>query len=170
LDKEDGKQKLAFLIILLLTGAGALAWVYWPREKRANTPEQLAEQALAGDNPIVQQRAATQLSGYRHAEAAPPLRQVLKEARHPDVRAAAAQGLGDVQDFQSVPELLRLCDDPSPLVRGRAGAAVTNIIGMDFFFNANDPPEKRKAVIESMRRAYEQMRRFPPPEYRNQMR
>jgi HEAT repeat protein len=130
LDKEAGTQKLAFLIILLLTGAGALAWAYWPESPRAK-PEELAQQALSGDNPIVQQRAATQLSGYRHAEAAPPLRQVLKEARHPDVRAAAAQALGDVQDFQSVPELLRLCDDPSPLVRGRAGSAVTNIIGMD---------------------------------------
>jgi HEAT repeat protein len=169
LDKEAGTQKLAFLIILLLTGAGALAWVYWPRSGRAQTPEQLAQQALSGDNPVVQQRAASQLSSYRHAQAAPPLRQVLKEARHPDVRAAAAQGLGDVQDFQSVPELLRLCDDPSLLVRGRAGAAVTNIIGMDFFFQADDPPEKRKAVIDSMRRAYEQMRRYPPPEYRSQM-
>jgi hypothetical protein len=167
LDKEAGTQKLAFLIILLLTGAGALAWVYWPRPERAKTPEQLAEQALTGDNPIAQQLAAAQLSNHRDA-ATPQLRQVLKEARHPDVRAAAAQGLGDVQDFQSVPELLRLCDDPSPLVRGRAGAAVTNIIGMDFFFKADDPPEQRKAAIEAMRRAYEQMRRQPPPQYRNQ--
>jgi HEAT repeat protein len=168
LDKEAGTQKLAFLIILLLTGAGALAWVYWPRSDRAKTPEQLAEQALSGDNPLVQQMAAAQLSNHRQA-AAPQLRQVLKQASNPDVRAAAAQGLGDVQDFQSVPELLRLCEDPSPLVRGRAGAAVTNIIGMDFFFKADDPPEKRKAVIESMRRAYDQMRRYPPPEFRSQV-
>jgi HEAT repeat protein len=169
LDKEAGTQKLAFLIILLLTGAGALAWVYWPRSQSAKTPEQLAQQALTGDNPIAQQLAAAQLSNHRQA-AAPQLRQVLKQASNPDVRAAAAQGLGDVQDFQSVPELLRLCDDPSPLVRGRAGAAVTNIIGMDFFFKADDPPEKRKAIVESMRRAYDQMRRYPPPEYRSPVR
>jgi HEAT repeat protein len=162
LDQEDGKQKLAFLIILLLTGAGALAWVYWPRSERAATPEQLVEQALTGDTPLIQQQAATALVAHQHATA-PQLRQVLKEARHPDVRAAAAQGLGDVQDFQSVPELLRLCDDPAPLVRGRAGAAVTSIIGMDFFFKAEDPPDQRKAAIESMRRAYEQMRRSLPP-------
>jgi HEAT repeat protein len=169
LDKEEGKRNLAFLIILLLTGAGALAWVYWPRSQSAKTPEQLAQQALTGDNPIAQQLAAAQLSNHRQA-AAPQLRQVLKQASNPDVRAAAAQGLGDVQDFQSVPELLRLCDDPSPLVRGRAGAAVTNIIGMDFFFKADDPPEKRKAIVESMRRAYDQMRRYPPPEYRSPVR
>ena len=166
MDQEDGKQKLAFLIILLLFGAGALAWVYWPRSPRASTPEQLAEQALSGDNPVIQQQAAATLAHPQFA-AVPQLRQVLKEARHPDVRAAAAQGLGDVQDFQSVPELLRLCDDPSPLVRGRAGAAVTNIIGMDFFFKAEDPPKERAAAIESMRRAYDQMRRSPPPQYRN---
>ena len=166
LDKEEGQQKLPFLIILLLTAAGALAWVYWPEPSRA-TPEQLVEQALSGDNPVAQSMATMQLAEPQH-NAAPQLRQVLREASHPDVRAAAAQGLGDVQDFQSVPELLRLCDDPSPLVRGRAGAAVTNIIGMDFFFKADDPPKQRKAVIEAMQRAYEQMRRQPPPKYRSQ--
>ena len=108
--------------VLLLTAAGALAWVYWPEPSRA-TPDQLVEQALGGDNPVAQSTATMQLAEPQH-NAAPQLRQVLREASHPDVRAAAAQGLGDVQDFQSVPELLRLCDDPSPLVRGRAGAAV----------------------------------------------
>jgi hypothetical protein len=39
---------------------------------------------------------------------------------------------------------------------------------MDFFFKADDPPELRKAAIESMRREYDQMRRSPPPKYRNQ--
>jgi hypothetical protein len=34
---------------------------------------------------------------------------------------------------------------------------------MDFFFKAEDPPDQRKAAIESMRRAYEQMRRSLPP-------
>ena len=165
LDQEDGKQKLAFLIILILIGAGALAWVYWPRSQRAATPEQLAQQALSGDNPLVQTRATAQLSTQG---AAPQLRQVITQARNPEVRATAAQALGDLEDFQSVPELLRLCDDSSALVRGRAGAAVTNIIGMDFFFQADDPPDQRKAAIESMRRAYEQMRRSLPPKYRNQ--
>ena len=164
MDQEDGKQKLAFLIILLLTGAGALAWVYWPRSNRAATPEQLAEQALNGENLTVQTRAAAQLSTQG---AAPQLRQIIAQTRNSEVRATAAQALGDLADFQSVPELLRLCDDPSPLVRGRAGAAVTNIIGMDFFFKADDPPEQRKAAIESMRRAYEQMRRSLPPGYRS---
>lgn len=165
MDQEDGKQKLAFLIILLLTGAGALAWVYWPRSHRASTPEQLAEQALSGENPIAQTRAAAQLSTQG---AAPQLREVIARTRNPEVRATAAQALGDLEDFQSVPELLRLCDDPSPLVRGRAGAAVTNIIGMDFFFKADDPPKERATAIESMRRAYDQMRRSTPPKYRSQ--
>ena len=164
MDQEDGQQKLAFLFILILTGAGALAWVYWPRSTRAlDTPEELAAQALTGDNAIVQTRAAAQLSTQG---ATPQLRVVMAQTRDPEVRATAAQALGDLEDFQSVPELLRLCDDPSALVRGRAGSALTNILGMDFFFKADDPPKQRAAAIESMRRAYDQMRRSPPPKYR----
>ena len=67
----------------------------------------------------------------------------MSQSRDPDVRATAAQALGDMQDFVSVPELLRLCDDPSPLVRGRAGAAVCNILGADFPFQADMPAAER---------------------------
>jgi HEAT repeat protein len=165
LDQEAGNQKLGLLFILILIGAGTIAWVYWPRSRHASTPDQLAEQALFAENQIAQTRAATQLTAQG---AAPQLRQVLSQSRDTEVRATAAQALGDLEDFTSVPELLRLCDDPSPLVRGRAAAAVTNIIGMDFFFQADDPPPKRAAAIASMRKAYETMRRSPPPKYRSQ--
>jgi hypothetical protein len=165
--KETGNQKLAFLLTLCLLGAAVLAWVYWPRSSHATTPEELAEQALSGNDQAVQSRAALQLTRFDRREAAPPLRQVLREARHAEVRAAAIQGLGEVADFESVPELLRLCNDPSPLVRGRAGAALCEILGADFPFEADLPAAQRAEVIDAMRRMYDQMRRHPPPKYRS---
>jgi HEAT repeat protein len=165
LDKEAGKQKLAFLAILALSAGSALGWIYWPRSQRAATPEQLVEQALNAEHPFHRTQAAAQLSNQG---AAPQLRYVLSKTREPELRATTAQALGDLEDFQSVPELLRMCEDPSPLVRGRSGAAVTKIIGMDFLFQSDDPPDQRSKAVASMRRAYEQMRRNPPPKYQTQ--
>ena len=165
--KEPGNQKLAVLLILCALGAGGVAWVYWPRSSQATTPEELAEQALSGTDQVAQSQAVLQLRRFDRREAAPPLRQVLKEARHPEVRAAAVQGLGEVADFESVPELLRLCNDPSPLVRGRAGAALCEILGADFPFKAEATPAERAETIDAMRRMYDQMRRHPPPKYRS---
>jgi HEAT repeat protein len=165
LEKEEGKQQLAFFLAICLAGAAACAWVYWPRAAQRATPEQLAQQALSAENPIAQARATTQL-GKRGA--APQLREVMAQTSDPEVRATAAQALGDLADFQSVPELLRLCDDASPLVRGRAGAALCSILGADFPFQADLPPDQRARVTDAMRKMYEQMRRSPPPEYRSQ--
>jgi HEAT repeat protein len=147
-------------------GAGALAWVYWPRTKAAPTAQELAQQALSASSVQVQTQAAIQLGTQG---AMTQLREVVAEARDPEVRAAAVQGLGDLQDFQSVPELLALCNDSSALVRGRAGAALSNILGADFGFEADAPAERRTATIEAMRKMYEQMRRNPPPKYRSRM-
>ncbi len=159
MDQEDGTRKLAFLIILMIAGACALGWVYWPRAPRALSAEQLVDEALRAESQIAQSRATAQLSNQR---ATRELRQVMAQAKDAEVRATAAQALGDLEDFDSVPDLLRLCDDPSALVRGRAASAVTSIIGMDFFFQADDAPAKRAAAIVSMRKAYDRMRQRSP--------
>jgi HEAT repeat protein len=163
LAREAGNQKLA-LLFLVLIAAGALAWMYWPKPRQGATADELAEQALSGENGTAQVRATVQLGSQRFA---PQLREVMTQTRDPEVRATAAQALGNIQDFASVPELLRLCDDPSPLVRGRAGAAVCSILGADFPFHAEMSASERSKVIEAMRKMYEQMRRHPPDQYRS---
>lgn len=79
------------------------------------------------------------------------LRTMLREGKTPQERAAGAAGLGDRRDAESTPMLLDAMQDQSALVRGRAGVAVKKILGADFFFRAEDPPEKRHEVIQRYR-------------------
>ncbi len=89
------------------------------------------------------------------------LRQLVKGGGDPEVRATAAQGLGWAMDWESVPDLLKMCDDPSPLVRGRAGAALQLILGADYHFRANDDSQTRKKAIEGMKQVYQQAKGPP---------
>lgn len=120
--------------------------------------EELANRALNGATPEEQQRAALDL-GRVGAAALEPLRRVLAESKTPEVRAAAIEGLLDLQDYTSVPIFLSLLDDPSPLVRGRAGVAVTQLLGRNFQYVAEDPPAKRSEAIQKMKRAYRESNR-----------
>ena len=52
----------------------------------------------------------------------------------PEVRAAAADQLGHLRDFDAMPLLLAAMDDEDVEVRGRAGTAVGKILGVDFYF------------------------------------
>jgi hypothetical protein len=165
LAQEIGNQKLALLFLVILLGAAALTWVYRPKARHTATADELARQALSGENEIIQVQATVQLGSHGFT---PQLREVMAQSREPDVRATAVQALGDLQDFSSVPHLLQLCDDQSPLVRGRAGAALCSILGADFPFHSEMSAAERRPVIEAMRNMYQQMRRHPPDKYRSQ--
>jgi len=86
------------------------------------------------------------------AERPPPeLRIELQESNSPVKRAQAAARLGAIRDLESMPVLLDALEDPSPVVRGRAGASIVAILHADFYFRANDPPEKRRKAIKKIR-------------------
>jgi hypothetical protein len=55
-------------------------------------------------------------------------------------------------------ELLGAMGDADPRVRARAGVAVQKILHADFFFRADDPPEKRRAAIARIRAHWESWR------------
>ncbi|MHC4181242.1 MAG: HEAT repeat domain-containing protein, partial [Planctomycetota bacterium] len=80
-------------------------------------------------------------------ESATELRDCLNKEGSWQARAEAAAKLGEMGDEESMPALLRAMEDPNPAVRGRAAAAVRKIMKADYFFRANDPPERRKQVI-----------------------
>jgi len=82
--------------------------------------------------------------------------------RRPEERAQAIFRLAKSNDWSSVETLIDQLDDPSPLIRGRAAAAVRHILGTDFYFRAEDPPPKRKTAIDGIRR-YWQSRKDNPP-------
>jgi HEAT repeat protein len=154
----DG-QKLAALLFVLLIGIGLVAWVYWPKKETKVPPEELVQEALNGDAPPhVRQQAVYQLTAQREV---PELRRVLKEGRTPDLKVAAVQGLARAQDIESGPRMFDLLNDPDPMVRGQAGAALTAMLGEEYFYSAEDPPQKRRAIEATMRKRFEQLKTHP---------
>ena len=55
-----------------------------------------------------------------------------------------------------MPTLIELLDHHDPLDRGRAGAAITKIIGADMGYRANMPEAERKKMIEAIKFTYQQ--------------
>ena len=85
----------------------------------------------------------------------PELRTLLAEGTTPEERAQGAAGLGERGDKDSIPLLFAAMEDDSVLVRARAGIAVKKILGSDFFFNPEDPPEKRGESLEKYKALWE---------------
>lgn len=77
-------------------------------------------------------------------------------------RAQAIYLIAKAKDWDSVETLIAQLDDPSPLVRGRAAAAIRLILGTDFEYRAEDDQNKRTASIDGIRR-YWQSRKSNPP-------
>jgi hypothetical protein len=92
---------------------------------------------------------------HARQKSAAELRRELAEGQAPDVRAAAADALGAMKDLESMPLLLDAMEDPDARVRGRAGAAVRRILGADFFFRAEDPPDRREETLGRIRDHWE---------------
>jgi HEAT repeat protein len=150
------KKLLVVAALLVAVVAGSYWYVYGRSKALARPPEVLATESLGNGPLVVRERAAIELADYGE-RALPQLRQVFRESTVPEVRAAAILGISQAKDWQSVPELLNAMEDESLLVRGRAGAAVRDLIGADYHFRAEDPPEKRAAILSEIRRVYHVM-------------
>lgn len=156
------KPLLLIAIVLLVLTLGLYGYLYLWSGDRLRSPEELTRVALTGGSDADKEQAALDLA--RSGEAArEPLRRVLAESSNPDVRAAAIQGLGELRDGDSLPDLIKLLEDPSDKVRGRAGVAVGNIIGIDFRFNATDSQTGRAKAVKAIKQAYEAYKKNPPP-------
>ncbi|MCP4376455.1 MAG: HEAT repeat domain-containing protein [bacterium] len=68
----------------------------------------------------------------------------------PEVRASAADALGQVYDYSNMPSLLKAMDDEDLLVRRKAYNAVTRIFGRKYIFDVNSPSPKRKIIIKTI--------------------
>ena len=120
---------------------------------------QAAVRARAAAAP--EENRTAKLAVYDKSQAA-EMREMLNPSQPEKQRAAAAQRLGQIQDRESIDQLLDMLDDPSPIVRGRAAAAVTKILGAHFGFHANGPAKERKRIAGYMRQAAEVMKKNPP--------
>jgi len=74
-----------------------------------------------------------------------------------EVRAAAAEQLGEMRCVQAGPALIDMMSDQSALVRAAAGVAITKIMGIHVGFRARDTIASREAAI---RRARDRWARF----------
>jgi hypothetical protein len=128
---------------------------------RPPPPDELSHRALSAATSDDRERAARELaesgaSGVAH------MRDVFAKTDSPEVKSAVIQGLGAQRDWDSMPKLIEALGDSSDRVRDRAGIAVTAILGVDYFFRANDPPQKRASAIKSIRQRYNKMLKNPP--------
>jgi HEAT repeat protein len=138
----------AFLLLLLtIVGCGS----------KQLSPEDLASTALDESVPETERiKAMTELIS-RGPQILPLMRKIATESKTPTVRAAAFQPIGVCRDLDSAPMLLAACEDPNPIVRGRAAAALTPILSENFHFRADESPEIRKVKIRNMRKSYENL-------------
>jgi len=97
---------------------------------------------------------------YRDEVDASLLRDFLGSGREvPEVRASAARSLGRMQCWQAMPELVDALEDPDVLVRGRAGAAVCRILGVDFGFRAEASLKNRRRAVREIRSSWQGFQR-----------
>ena len=131
-------------------------------DSKPEPPEELARQALdTKSEQKVQERAAAQLAKAPRPAECKQLNRVLRQSKAPAVRAACIRGLGVARDYESMDTLLDALEDESPLVRGRAGVAITRLLGRDYHFRAQDPPAKRAEAIKNIRNYWNEMKGSP---------
>ncbi len=143
--------------VLVVAAMAYFGWQWLDQTAEAPSPEVLAEQALGGSSPEAREKAAVQLA-TQVTDSRNLLRQVFHQSEAPPVRAACISGMAGNWDYHSMDDLLAALEDESPLVRGRAGAAVQQMLGIHFYFRAQDPPDKRAVAVKKMRAAWEYMR------------
>lgn len=126
---------------------------------------QVSQQQALLQSPSAQVRTgAAEALGFMRAYAtAPALAQALKD-KAPEVRREAAMSLAWCGGRKQVPVLLKAMDDTDWVVRQGAWAALTNITGMVFGFDALAQAETRKQQIKRWRQWWETVpsKRIPP--------
>ena len=65
----------------------------------------------------------------------------------PLARAAAANALGKMLYWPAMESLVGALDDENVEVRGAAATAVQSIVGLRYDYHAEDPPDKRAAIV-----------------------
>lgn len=172
------KQHVYCLVIALGIVAPIVScYLCQSTEEKLDPPEVLSERVLNEDSTEAQVEAARELVRYgepTRTDYQPAARREIRRAlarshgKDPEVRKTLLQAAMKMRDWRSVPEVFKAMEDPDPAIRGRAGAAARIIMGADFYFRANDPPEKRAEIIAVMKREYERMQSIYPIVYPDQ--
>jgi len=121
------------------------------------TEREAAAVALARRAAIELEAAAPeQLAGFLGSSAnVGRLRTLLGREFDPPVQAAAAAGLANARDVESLPRLIDLMNSPATVVRLRSGQAVSSILGVTFQFDPSGPPAARARAVAAYRTQYD---------------
>jgi hypothetical protein len=119
----------------------------------ANLPRVAA--AAADERAEVREAAVVSIGMLGGKSSRKLLLEKLKNDPSPEVQAASADALGRIRSLDAMPALLDLLDSPSENVRRSAALAITKIWMRDYGFKADDPPEKRRALIKGIRAAWD---------------
>ncbi len=71
-----------------------------------------------------------------------------------EVRASAAERLGEMRYWEAGPAIIDAMEDSSALLRARAGVALRRIVVVDFAYRANDPVDRRREVVQKIRKLW----------------
>ena len=124
---------------------------------------QHVRQAMSDQRAEVREAAAAAAGACGTPADAQTLTGVLSSREDPKVRAAAAQSLGHLLAYDSLPALVEALDDPDEEVRGRAGAAVRALFSnRDMGYRADDPPQQRAEAVRKIRQWYPAIQRERP--------
>jgi hypothetical protein len=145
-----------------------LGYWLWGRMDRPASPESLAALALSAGTTDGRLAAAVELTMLKSPAALVQLRRLATECDDPKVKAAALGGLADHRDGESSPLFLTAMASSDQAVRQTGFLGAQKILGFEtekFDFRANDPPEKRDAVLKMMQEQYGErvVRPSPPP-------
>ena len=146
---------------VLIVIAGVRLWIHW--QHHVESPQELLDLALRPGNPDDQERAAAKLEALagksRGTESRNPVQpflvRLLNESDNPGARAAAMRGLATIWDYQCMPKMLDLMQDPAPRVRQAAAQAATKLIEFDVHFDSNASVEQRAEAVKRLRAAWE---------------
>lgn len=128
----------------------------WLGEPSTPSAEVLAERALQGAQTGDRTTAAWELAALGTA-AQSELQRVFRQSQDPEVRAAAAAGLGECLDVSVVPELIEALNSSSVTLRTWAAASVEKILGASYGFDPQADPAGQRHLIEAMRHDYQML-------------
>jgi hypothetical protein len=151
----------AILAVLLIVAVVEYLYLYGPLGDGEPSAEDLQNTAMKAPEVNEREQAVLRL-GAKGRVAVPQLREVLRSAREPEVKAAAIRSLGHNYDYQSVPAMLKGLNDPSPLVRSRSHAALVKVLGVKAIdYDVHAPPAEQQKYVEFYRSQWKGLQGSP---------
>jgi hypothetical protein len=153
-------------VAILVLLAGGVAIRFAMSRPAVESPEKLTELALHASTPDEEEKAAVRLEamaskthgrGTRNA-IQPYLVRMLNESTTPGVRSAAMRGLASIWDYEYVPQMLDLLNDPSPQVRSTAAMSASRLVQATIDYDASAPPEQRAPAEKKLRDTWEKFK------------